>query len=147
MRRRLDIRAALIGLLMFFAIKHIAKVVMVPKYILYPIIMMMCVVGAYAINYGVMFDVWTLLLFGVGGYLVGKVGIEVAPLVIGFILGGQAEVYFVKSLESFGTLTIFFTKSPIAMVLWVLIAISVGFSIYQGVKAARQHRANDGNNG
>jgi len=125
-------------MLMFFAIKYIAKVVMVPKYILYPIIMMMCVVGAYAINYGVMFDVWTLLLFGFGGYLAGKVGIEVAPLVIGFILGGQAEVYFVKSLESFGTLTIFFTKSPIAMVLWVLIAISVGYSICQGLKSRRQ---------
>jgi len=120
--------------LMFFAIKYIARVVMVPKYILFPIIMMMCVVGAYAINYGVMFDVWTLLLFGVGGYLATKVGIEVAPLVIGFILGGQAEVYFVKSLESFGTLTIFFTKSPIAVVLWVLIAVSVGFSVYQAVK-------------
>lgn len=128
---------------MFFAIKYIARVVMVPKYILYPIIMMMCVVGAYAINYGVMFDVWTLLLFGVGGYLAAKVGIEVAPLVIGFILGGQAEVYFVKSLESFGTLTIFFTKSPIAMFLWVLIFISVGYSIYTAVKAHRQKQAGD----
>jgi len=127
--------------LMFFAIKYIARVVMVPKYILFPIIMMMCVVGAYAINYGVMFDVWTLLLFGVGGYLATKVGIEIAPLVIGFILGGQAEVYFVKSLESFGTLTVFFTKSPIAMVLWVLILISIGFSIYQGIKSHRSNKA------
>ena len=128
--------------MMFFAIKYIARVVMVPKYILYPIIMMMCVVGAYAINYGVMFDVWTLLLFGIGGYLASKVGLEVAPLVIGFILGRQAEVYFVKSLESFGSYTIFFTKSPIAMVLWVLIGISVGFSIYQGIKTVRQRRNN-----
>lgn len=127
--------------IMFFAIKYIAKVVTVPKYILYPIIMMMCVVGAYAINYGVMFDVWTLLLFGLFGYLAQKIGIEIAPLVIGFILGTQAEVYFVKSLESFGTLTIFFTKSPIAVFLWVLIFISVGFSIYQGIKTHRRNKA------
>lgn len=133
----------LMFIIMFFAIKYIARVVMVPKYILYPIIMMMCVVGAYAINYGVMFDVWTLLLFGVGGYFAAKVGIEVAPLVIGFILGGQAEVYFVKSLESFGTLTIFFTKSPIAMFLWVLILISIGYSIYTAVKAHRKKHANE----
>ena len=51
-------------LLMFFAIKYFAKVVFVPKFILYPIIIVMCTVGAYAINYGVMFDVWTLLIFG-----------------------------------------------------------------------------------
>lgn len=128
-------------LVMFYAIKYIAKVITVPKYILYPIIIMMCVVGAYAINYGVMFDVWTLLLFGIFGYLATKVGIEVAPLIIGFILGKSAEVYFVKSLESFGTLTIFFTKSPIAMFLWVLIFISVGYSVYTTVKAHRAKNA------
>ncbi len=117
-------------LIMFFAIKYIAKVVTVPKYLLYPIIIMMCVVGAYAINYGIMFDVWTLLLFGVLGYVGSKFGIEVAPFIIGFILGKSAEVYFVKSLESFGSLTIFFTKSPIAVFLWILILISVCYSIY-----------------
>ena len=117
-------------LIMFFAIKYIAKVVTVPKYLLYPIIIMMCVVGAYAINYGIMFDVWTLLLFGVLGYVGSKFGIEVAPFIIGFILGKSAEVYFVKSLESFGSLTIFFTKSPIAVFLWILILVSVCYSIY-----------------
>jgi len=127
-------------LVMFFAIKYIVKVITVPKYILYPIIIMMCVVGAYAINYGIMFDVWTLLIFGVFGYLFGKVGIEVAPFIIGFILGNSAEVYFVKSLESFGTLTIFFTKSPIAMFLWVLIFISVGYSIYSGIQNHRKKK-------
>ncbi|MCJ7829855.1 MAG: tripartite tricarboxylate transporter permease, partial [Desulfobacterales bacterium] len=132
--------------IMFFAIKHIAKVITVPKYILYPIIIMMCVVGAYAINYGIMFDVWTLLLFGIFGYVAQKVGIEIAPLIIGFILGKAAEVYFVKSLESFGTLTIFFTKSPIAMGLWVLIAVSVGFSIYTMVQSHRSRRALDEGN-
>lgn len=117
-------------IIMFFAIKYIAKVVMVPKYLLYPIIIMMCVVGAYAINYGIMFDVWTLLIFGIVGYAGTKLGLEVAPFIIGFILGKSAEVYFVKSLESFGNLTIFFTKSPIAAFIWVLILISVCFSIY-----------------
>lgn len=123
---------------MFFAIRHIAKVVYVPKYILYPGIIMMCVVGAYAINYGIMFDVWTLLLFGIFGYVIQKLGLEIAPLIIGFILGKSAEVYFVKSLESFGSLTIFFTKSPIAVFLWFLIILSIGYSVYVAVKSSRQ---------
>ncbi len=128
-------------LVMFFAIKYIAKVITVPKYILYPIIIMMCVVGAYAINYGIMFDVWTLLMFGIFGYIASKIGIEVAPLIIGFILGKSAEVYFVKSLESFETLTIFFTKSPIAMFLWVLIFLSIGWSIHTTIKSIRAKQA------
>ncbi|RYH07040.1 tripartite tricarboxylate transporter permease [Tropicimonas sp. IMCC6043] len=131
-------------LVMFFAIRHIAKVVTVPKYLLYPGILMMCVVGAYAINYGVMFDVWTLLIFGVFTWLGQKVGLEVAPFIIGFILGGQAEVYFVKSLESFGTLTIFFTKSPIAVFLWVLIAISVAYSVHHTIRAVKRKKAGNG---
>jgi putative tricarboxylic transport membrane protein len=95
--------------------------------------------GAYAINYGIMFDVWTLLIFGVFGWVATKIGLEIAPLVIGFILGGSAEVYFVKSLESYGTLTIFFTKSPIAVALWLLILASVVFSIlvHRKSKAAK----------
>ena len=128
-------------LVMFFAIRTIVKVITIPKYLLYPGIIMMCVVGAYAINFGIMFDVWTLLFFGLFGYLGQKVGLEVAPFIIGFILGNQAEVYFVKSLESFGTLSIFFTKSPIAMVLWVLILGSVVFSIYGSIKSRSNKQA------
>ncbi len=125
-------------LMMWFAIRHFAKVITVPKHLLYPGIMMMCVVGAYAINSGIMFDVWTLLIFGLIGFVGVKLGLEVAPFIIGFILGPSAEIYFVKSLESFGTLTIFFTKSPIAVFLWVLIALSVGYSIYSVCRARQR---------
>ncbi len=121
--------------IMLGAIRWLARIVTVPKHLLYPVIVMMCVVGAYSINYGVMFDVWTLLIFGIGGWAMAKIGLEVAPFVIGFILGPSAEIYFVKSLESFGTLSIFFTKSWIAVVLWVLIAGSVAFSLRASAKA------------
>ena len=123
-------------LVMFFSIKYIAKVVYVPKYILYPIIVVMCVVGSYAINYGVMFDVWTLFIFGFLGYVAIKIGMEVPSFLIGFILGKSAETYFVKSLESYGTFTIFFTKSPIAMLLWVFIIVSIAYSVYHSKKCS-----------
>ncbi len=121
--------------IMFYAIRNICKVVTVPKHLLFPVILMMCVVGSYTINYGIMFDVWTLLIFGLVGYLFHKIGLEVAPFIIGFILGPSAEVYFVKSLESYGNLTIFFTKSWIALVLWVLIAASIWLSVFVARKA------------
>ncbi len=118
--------------IMFFSIKSIAKIVYAPKQIIYPIIIVMCVVGAYAINNGVMFDVWTLMLFGIVGYIFNKIGIQTSPFLVGFILGDQIEKYFIDSLKgSGGDLTIFFTKGPIAWVLWVFILVSVGYSIYQ----------------
>jgi len=130
-------------LVMYFAIRHVAKVVLIPKYILYPIIVMMCVVGAYSINYGIIFDVWTLLIFGLFGVIAPKLGIEIVPLIIGFILGKSAEVYFVKSLESYGSLSIFFTKSPIAVVLWIIILLSILFSIRSALKSRRKNNLNE----
>ncbi|MHC1551543.1 tripartite tricarboxylate transporter permease [Phyllobacterium sp. K27] len=124
---------------MYFAIRHIAKIVTVPKYILLPVILMMCVVGSYTINYGIMFDVWTLLIFGLFGYLAHLIRLEIAPFIIGFILGPSAEIYFVKSLESFGTISIFFTKSWIAGGLWLLIAVSIGLSIWMAMAAGRHN--------
>jgi putative tricarboxylic transport membrane protein len=124
-------------LMMYFAIRWFALVVAVPKHILYPVILMMCVIGAYTVNYGIIFDVWTLLIFGIFGWLATKLRLEVAPFVIGFILGPSAEIYFVKSLESFGDLTIFFTKSWIALVLWGLIVVSIVVSVLM----ARKNRA------
>lgn len=115
--------------IMYFMIRWLAMVVAIPKHILFPVILMMCVIGAYTINYGIMFDVWTLLVFGILGWVFTKIRLEVAPFIIGFILGPAAEIYFVKSLESFGTLAIFFTKSWIAALLWVLIIGSVAGSI------------------
>lgn len=116
-------------IIMYFAIRHIVKIVTVPKHLLFPIILMMCAVGAYTINYGIMFDVWTLLIFGLIGYLFHKIRLEVAPFIIGFILGPSAEIYFMKTLESYGTFTVFFTKSWIAIVLWGLIFSSILFSV------------------
>ncbi|MEC7669414.1 MAG: tripartite tricarboxylate transporter permease, partial [Pseudomonadota bacterium] len=121
--------------MMYVAIRYFALVVTIPKHILFPVILMMCVIGAYTINYGIMFDVWTLLIFGLFGWLVVKLKLEVAPFIIGFILGPSAEVYFVKSLESFGDVTIFFTKSWIAVVLWLLIIGSVAGSIMLSQRA------------
>ncbi|WP_424929702.1 tripartite tricarboxylate transporter permease [Amaricoccus tamworthensis] len=130
-------------MMMYVAIRYFALVVTVPKHILFPVILMMCVIGAYTINYGIMFDVWTLLIFGIAGWVFVKLRLEVAPFIIGFILGPSAEVYFVKSLESFGTLGIFFTKSWIAMVLWVLIIGSVAGSVLLSRRQAARDRAAD----
>ncbi|MBB97422.1 MAG: hypothetical protein CML68_22825 [Rhodobacteraceae bacterium] len=123
--------------LMYVAIRYFALVVTIPKHILFPVILMMCVIGAYTINYGIMFDVWTLLIFGIAGWLFIKLRLEVAPFIIGFILGPSAEVYFVKSLESFGDVTIFFTKSWIAALLWVLIAGSLAGSLILSRRTGR----------
>lgn len=78
-----------------------------------------------------------LLIFGFFGWRAVKLGLETARFILGFILGPSAEVHFVKSLESFGDLSIFFTKSWIARRLWVLIAGSLVGSVYLSRRQAK----------
>lgn len=99
---------------------------------MYPVIILMCVVGAYAANYGVMFDVWSLVVFAILGYLFTKFKLPATPFLIGFILGGDLEQYFVDALKgSGGDLSVFFTRGPICWVLWLLIIGSVVFAVVQ----------------
>ncbi len=119
-------------LLMFYFIKYISKVIFIPKSRLYPFIIIMCIIGSYSINYGVTFDMWTMLTFGFIGYLFNKFGFSLASYLVGFILGGDLEKYFMDALKgSGGRLSVFFVGRPIALVIWALIAISIFYSIYE----------------
>ncbi|MBI4635563.1 MAG: tripartite tricarboxylate transporter permease [Candidatus Rokubacteria bacterium] len=64
------------------------RVVQIPKSILIPIVLVFCVVGAYALN-NIIDNVYVLLLFGVLGYLLVKFSFPLAPLILGVILGDQ----------------------------------------------------------
>lgn len=117
-------------LMMFFAIKYISNIIRIPKSRLYPAIIIMAVVGAYSINNGIMFDVWAMLIFGVVGYIFTKIKISAAPFLIGFILGGDLENYFIQAVQaSGGSLSIFVTKGPIAWVVWLMILASVAYAV------------------
>ncbi len=114
---------------MFYPIKWISKIIYIPRQRLYPIIIMICIVGAYATKNGRIFDVWTLLAFGVIGYIFGKIRIPASCYLIGFILGSDLENYFIQSISSAnGSLVVFFTR-PIGWVIWVLIFASIAYAI------------------
>ena len=89
------------------------QVLKVPYKILFPLILLFCLIGAYSINNST-FDVAVMLAFGVLGYLMRKYRYEGAPMVLAFVLGPMFEVNFRQSLVlSDGSFSIFFTR-PIA---------------------------------
>lgn len=130
----------LMFLTMFYPIKYISRIIALPKSRIYPVIFLMCVVGCYATRNGNMFDVWTLLVFGIFGYLFAKMKFSVAPFFIGFILGDDLEKYFVDSIKgSGGSLSCFFTR-PLALVIWALILASILWSIYDELREMKKHK-------
>ena len=61
-----------------------------PYYILFPLIVLFTIIGAYCSSNNV-FDVYVMVAFGVIGYFMRKFGYEPAPLVLAFVLGPMLE--------------------------------------------------------
>lgn len=119
----LSLIVANVVLLIFaFAIsKYIVRVVLLPTQFLVPIILVLTVIGMFALSSS-MFDAWFMLLFGFVGFLMREFNYSVIPLVLGVILGPLAEGAFRRSLElSQGDPAVFFTSSSITVLLWLAI--------------------------
>ncbi len=67
-----------------------AQLLRVPYRVLFPVVLLLCVVGSYSANKNV-FDLWVMLAFGVGGYLLRKLEYDLAPFVIAFVLAPLLE--------------------------------------------------------
>jgi putative tricarboxylic transport membrane protein len=96
----------------------------IPIGILYPLIVAIAAIGAYAIN-GSILDLYLILFFGVLGYIFDKVDIPVAPLVLSLVLGGIMEQSFRQAMTISGANPKIFFSSAITMTLVVMSVISV----------------------
>jgi len=126
------------GLLVANIMLVILNTVFVPAFVtmirvidpyLVPVVSALCIFGIYVLNYR-MFEVWIMLIFGIIGYIMRKLGYPLAPLVLALILGQTTETSLRQSLiMSEGSWSIFFLQpiaavlmlANIAMLLWPLI--------------------------
>jgi len=89
------------------------NILRVPYPLLYPAILVFCVLGVYAVN-GSVIDVWIMIVMGGLGYLLRKFDFETAPIVLGVVLAPMLEMSFRQSLAmSSGSYAIFVNR-PIA---------------------------------
>jgi putative tricarboxylic transport membrane protein len=85
----------------------------VPYPVLYPTIVVFCILGVYAVNNSVV-EVWIMVLTGLLGYLLRKLDLETAPIVLGLVLAPMLELSLRQSLSmSDGSYAIFWQR-PIA---------------------------------
>jgi putative tricarboxylic transport membrane protein len=99
-------------------IKVAKNVLHVPRNVLMPIILLFCVVGAFAINNSV-FDVGVMLAFGLLAYFMEANAFPIAPTILGIVLGGMLEQNFVTSMIKAGGHPAAFFDRPIAAVLGI----------------------------
>jgi putative tricarboxylic transport membrane protein len=100
--------------------------------VLAPVIMVLCVMGAYALN-NTMSSVYVLLMFGVVGYALVKAGFPLAPLILGLILGDQIEINLIRAIMTDDNPWLFLTR-PISGGLLAAAALSVALAIWQHIR-------------
>jgi putative tricarboxylic transport membrane protein len=113
-----------------------------PYSILYPAILLICMVGVYTLNSHI-FDVWAMLILGVAGYLMKKYDIPGAPMVIGLILGPILEQSMYRALSlAHGDLATFVTR-PISAVLLGISVVMTMAVLFRTIKTMRKQLADD----
>ena len=106
-------------------IRIFAKLVEIPKGILFPIIVILTVVGSYAINNS-LYDIFWMIGFGILGYFLKRFDYPTAPAVLGIILAELIETNFRRAIIIEGTipsLLLSFVTNPISLVLLLIIVI------------------------
>ena len=107
----------------YFGIKGFTQLLRVPKNILLPMVLVLCIVGSFGANNRI-FDVWTLLLWGILGYVLDKFEIPLTPIIMGFILGPICEKYLRRGLMmSRNQFSRFFTRKVSGAFLILTIAM------------------------
>jgi len=120
------------------------RVLKVPQHLLAVCIVVFCVLGSYAIRNSI-FDVYLMAVMGLAGYVLQRLRIPVAPVVLGLVLGETLEQQYRTALIlSEGSHAIFYTSGP-ALVFFVLTALTIALqlrsSMLRNAASARRPRA------
>ena len=111
-------------------------VVKVPRDILFAIVFVLCATGVYGVAASV-YDVWLMLIFGVWGYLMRKLDMPIAPLLIAFLLVPMLERSFRQALLISGGDPMTFVTHPISAGFLLATVLWIAFRVTQGRRARR----------
>ncbi len=133
------------GIMLSYLIAHVVMVLLqtgclrifvlvtrVPMYRLAAVVLFYCAVGVFTLN-NVIWDLWVLFGFGVLGYLMYVFKFPLTPMILGVVLGDQAEINLVRALATDDNIGLFLTR-PWSLFFLITAAFSFAFPWYQGAR-------------
>jgi len=115
---------------MIFAARYLARLASVPRSLLMPVILVFCIIGSFALSTR-MFDVWTMLFFGLLGFGFEKMKIPLAPFVIGFILAPIAEENLQMGLMASNGSFLPLIQRPVSLIFVIVSIALLSFPLYR----------------
>ncbi len=113
------------------ALPVFVRLLRIPKYILLPIVFVLCCVGAFGVN-SRMFDVYCVLAFGAIGYILAKLKFPKTPLIMGYILGNIAEKNLLRGLMLYHGSFWPFLRRPITLAFVIITLIMLAWGFFGG---------------
>jgi len=121
-----------------FIVPFFVKALRIPQGLLLAVVLMLAIYGTYAVH-SRLFDLWTMLAFGVVGYGMVKFGVPRAPLIIGFVLGPVVEVNLrrMSSLAHSDPIE-YLAGRPISLVILALVFAALVYPAVSSIRSARK---------
>jgi putative tricarboxylic transport membrane protein len=113
------------------------RMLSVPYHLLYPAIIVFCVIGVFSIS-NTTFDVYLMAVFGLLGYVFTKLGCEPTPLLLGFILGPPMEEYLRRALVLSGGQADVLVREPMSAVLLATATLLLASALLPAVRKKRE---------
>jgi len=130
----LIIANAVMLILGIYGVRFFAKVVEVPVSVLYPMILVIALIGSFAVRSS-FFDVGACFAFGVIGWIFKRYGFPVAPIVLGIVLGSLLEENFRRAIMMEGP-TVFLTQ-PLAATMLAIAGLLFLWPIYRNYRSKK----------
>lgn len=115
-------------------INRIAKLTTIRGSVINPIIIFLCFIGAYSANNNIA-DLIVLIVFGIVGYFMVRVGWPRPPFILGFVLGNLAETYFYSSISRYGVSWLY---RPKVIIIFIITVLFVLFPVFQKKMLVKQ---------
>ncbi|MFC7404198.1 tripartite tricarboxylate transporter permease [Georgenia alba] len=118
-----------------------SRITWVPQQYLWPAVLTLCVIGAYAIRTSLL-DVMAMTAAGVLGYLMIKGGFPLAPVVIGLIVGPILEANFRRATIVAGG-SFDWVLAPLPLVLLLVTVLTLGLTLWRAWRSRRETAPGD----
>lgn len=97
------------------------------------VVVSVCLLGAYTFNNSIL-AVWITVISGLAGYILRKLGVQPAPIILALVLGGMLESNFRRGLRMSGDSVAFFFQQPLSATILVIAIIVFLLPLVQGLR-------------
>lgn len=115
-------------LMSYLLVPFFTRIILIPYWILIPIVIVVAFVGVYAIHQSMLALLITLII-GIVSYIFRKLHFSLVPIIIGYILGGPVEVQLRRALATSGGEVSILYQSNLSQAIWIAVILGILFKL------------------